>query len=383
MIKYLSIVLLIFLVSDIIGIKTKALLSGPFVTLATFVILFQFEVIPTDIIERAGLSDLAPLSLYLIMVDMGTMMDIKVLKREWRTVVMAALSVVFAAVGILCVMPFIGRAEALVAIPIINGSLQAAVLVTDAALEKGLMTAYALGIILYAMQRLVGTLVASSCGRMEAQHLLKAFRQNDYHLSEIEETTEKPAFWQRYQKYYTNATNLAILAILGFVAHLLQIATGLNNSIFCLALGFIARNIGLLPEKPLTMAKTSGLLHVVCFTNLVPALSDISFADIWSLALPLVLVFAATFLALIVFVLIIPSWKIVGSRPLAIGICMGQLLAFPTTMLVSNEIIASFSESKEERDFLEQKILIPFVLSGLVSASTLSVVVSAIVVYIL
>ncbi len=79
-----------------------------------------------------------------------------------------------------------------------------------------------------------------------------------------------------------------------------------------------------------------------------------------------------------IFVSILPGWKIVGDKSLAYGICMSQMLGFPATMLVSNEIVTTFAENEDEAKYLDKTISIPYVLAGLVAATVLSVVVASI-----
>ena len=72
------------------------------------------------------------------------------------------------------------------------------------------------------------------------------------------------------------------------------------------------------------------------------------------------------------------GWKIVGSKYLAMGVCMSQLLAFPATMLVSGEIVSGYAESPEEAAYLEKKLMIPYIIGGLATATTLSVVLASV-----
>jgi len=381
MITYFCLILLVFAVADYAGVKTKSLLSGPFVSLLTFLVLFQLKVIPADIVERSGMTPLASLSLYLMMVDTGTMIDLRTLKREWRTAVLGICSIAFSAVGILCILPVIGRSEALTVIPVMSSGLQGTIIILNAATEKGLTLAYTLGIVGYALKKFVGTIVASFVGRKEAQRLIKEYREQALRVDGVsameKEVEQKTAFWERHSKYYTNPTILAIAALLGWAGDLLQSITGINYTIFCLLLGFAARNLGLLPEKALTRAKTAGILHVACFANLIPPLATISAGDLVQMVGPLLMVFGAVLVSISFFVLVLPGWKIVGSRHLAMGICMGQMLAFPSTMLVSSEIVSGYTETPEEAAYLEQKLMIPYILGGLVSATICSVVLAS------
>ena len=113
---WLFIVLLIFAFGDILGIKTKGALSSTFIMLIAFLILFLVKVIPADIISQAGLAQVSSIAVCLVMVDMGAMIDVRQLKSEWRTVIVSILAMGCTAIGVLCVMPIIGRESALVSI---------------------------------------------------------------------------------------------------------------------------------------------------------------------------------------------------------------------------------------------------------------------------
>ena len=72
--------MIIFAFADFLGVKTKSLLSGPFVILFCFLAFFLLKVLPLDIIDQAGMTQAVSLSIYLLMADMGTMIDLKEIK---------------------------------------------------------------------------------------------------------------------------------------------------------------------------------------------------------------------------------------------------------------------------------------------------------------
>ena len=82
-------------------------------------------------------------------------------------------------------------------------------------------------------------------------------------------------------------------------------------------------------------------------------------------------IFAALFLGAVT-----PKLKTVFATAFP-QICMGQMLAFPSTMLVSSEIVSGYTETPEEAAYLEQKLMIPYILGGLVSATICSVVLAS------
>lgn len=88
----LLIVLAVFAFWDIISQLTKARLSSLFVIMMTFLVLFLFKVIPSDIIKQAGLTTLGPISMVMLLFNMGTTIDLALLKHEWRSVAASCLA---------------------------------------------------------------------------------------------------------------------------------------------------------------------------------------------------------------------------------------------------------------------------------------------------
>lgn len=113
----------------------------------------------------------------MLVFHMGTMINLRQLLDEWRTVVTSIIGMAAAIIGILLVIPLIGRDAALVSIPVINGALVATQIMTDAAVEKGLTLAAMLPAVVFAVQKFVGTPIVSRCGLLEARNLLADFRE--------------------------------------------------------------------------------------------------------------------------------------------------------------------------------------------------------------
>lgn len=386
MIFWFFIVLLVFAIGDVLGIKTKGALSSTFIMLIVFLILFLTKVLPPDVIEQAGLMQLSSIAVYIVMVDMGAMIDFQQLKSEWRTVIISVLAMVCTGIGVLCVLPIIGKESVLVSIPIINGAFGSTQVMVSAASEKGFALAAALGTMIYGLQKFVGTIPAVYCGRKYATQVLDEYRTqlaNGIDLLDdsvvVEATgTKRVPLYEKLNKYMTSPMLLCIMGGLSYIASIIGQMTGINYTVWCLVLGFIARAIGILPAKPLTKAQSNGFMMIAVFGAIIPSLADITFEDLGTLGFQLVLVFAAALIGIFVFMYILPTWKLVGSKHLAVGIAACQLLGFPVTMIVSREIAQGYSENDRERDYIEKKLMVPYVVSGLVSVTILSVIVASI-----
>lgn len=381
---YFSIVLGLFVIGDWLGIWTKAKLSSIFIVLISFLLLFLFKIVPADIIDQAGLTAAAKWATPMLVFHMGTMINLRQLLDEWRTVVTSIIGMAAAIIGILLVIPLIGRDAALVSIPVINGALVATQIMTDAAVEKGLTLAAMLPAVVFAVQKFVGTPIVSRCGLLEARNLLADFREKKAQgitlsaapAAKASETRVK--FCEKHDRFYTSNTCLFITVFGGLISVWLGTVTPINYSIIALVLSVLLCELGIIPSKVLDKGKSSGLITMVVFAAIIPALTKISIGDIATLAFYVVVIFAATIAASLVIICVLPCWKLMGSRSLAFGIAMCQMLGFPSTFLISNEVALALSETEEEKEYVLGKIMPRFVVAGLASVTTLSIIVAGI-----
>ena len=379
MLLMLLIVVGLFGLGDFLGVLTKAKLSSVFVALLGALILFMTGTIPADIVAQAGLSDIAKWASPILVFSMGTMINIKQLFDEWRTVLMSLIAMMVALVSLMLVSPIIGKELALVSIPIVNGGIIATEIMTTAALEKGFPFAAGFGALVYAIQKFVGTVPASYFGLKEANIIVTEYRKNSISITELkkeattQEATVKQAVYKKYISYYTPFVCFALATLGGLIAVIIQKYTGLHNSITSLILGAIVGYMGLVPPNILDHGKSSGLITMVVFAAIIPSLAKITFGDLVTMSWLLVVIFGVVLLGTYFFICVLPTWKLVGSKNLAFGIAMGQLLGFPATYLIANEIATAVSENDEEYKVIMAKLGPAYVVSGMASVTTLSV----------
>lgn len=380
---YLFICLLIFGIGDFLGTLTKAKLSSVFVSLIIFLVGFMSGILPADMIELAGLTQLGSWASGFIIFHMGTMINLRELLDEWRTVLLAILSMIVAAISIFIVSPIIGNEAALVSIPVINGGIIATRIMTEAATENGFALAAALGTIVYAVQKFFGTPVASLYGLKEAELVIKDLRENKG-AKAVDKTdvnhsdNTKVPFYTKYDKYFGNFVCLAITALFAWISFELGKRTPINLSIWALFFGAVVSYLGLVPSRILDRAKTSGLLNMAVFASIIPSLATIKLGDLATLGFQTVVIFVALFIGLYIFIAIIPTWKIIGSKNIALGISVAQLLGFPATYLISNEIASAIATNEEERQAVLDVVMPKYVVAGLATVTSLSIVMAGI-----
>lgn len=393
MTKCLLVVLLIFAVGDFFGVITKAKISSVFVIFMVFLGGFMTGILPKDIIAQAGLTDFSRWSACFIVFSIGTQINLTQLKKEWRVVIMSLVSMAVAVVAVLLIIPFIGKESAIVSIPIVNGGINATQIMTEGALSKGLTTAAALGAFIYAIQKFVGTIPASYFGRQEGFMLVKNFREKKaqgINLLNTSETTisededqnyNKKTFFQKHKKYYTNYTCLAITALGGFLSYLISSHTPfINYGIWALVLGCLGNCLGLVPTRILDYSKSMGIIMMAMFADIIPALANVNLKNIASLGFQTAMVFGAVLLFSFFFLRVLPLWKIVGSKNKAMGCAMAQLLGFPATQLVVDEVALAVSETEEERLYVITQLTPAFVISGFVSVTSVSIIIAGVLV---
>lgn len=338
---YLFICLLLFGIGDVLGVATKAKVSAVFVSLMLFLVGFMTGVLPPDIIKLAGLTDVGKWSLIFVVFSMGTSLNIKQLIAEWRTVAVAVLSMIVLIVGSVVLIPVIGYQETIVSIPIINGGIVATQIMTSAAMDKGFAMAAALGTVLYAVQKFFGTPVASYFGLRAAKEALAEFRRTGVNPYAPKEEVHggaapKETFFEKHKKFYGPFASLTIAAFFSWLAFVIGKYTGLSATIWSLILGAVIGSTGLVPPKILDHAKSSGIFNVGVFAVIIPSLAKIKVSDLLVLSFNTIMVFIVVFAVLFLFFYILPLWKILGNRNLAMGVAVMQLLGFPATYLVAN-----------------------------------------------
>lgn len=390
MLLWFSVVLVLFAIGDLIASKTKAKVSAVFVTLLLFLILFVTKAIPADIIEKAGMTAAASWSVPMIMFSMGTMLNVKQFIDEWRTVLTAWLGIVAVIVCVSLYIPLFGKSTVLTSIPVINGALPATTIMTQAALEKGLTLAAATATVVFAIQKFIGTPIASRAALQEANRLLVEYHEakskgidlanvdTDKKEAENTGTKVKQAFCEKYDKYYSTNVCIFFIALFSYLGYELSEIIHVNYSIVCLVVGVIVTRIGIVPKDILEKGKIKGFINMVVFAAVIPSLAKVSLTDLISLFVPIVGMFAASIIGIFLMMKVLPGWKIIGSKPLAFGVGFCQMLGFPTTYLISNEVCNAVGETEEERAYLMSKIMPKLVVGGM--ACMISIVVAGLMV---
>lgn len=377
------IVLIVFALGDIVGKITKGKLSGMMVVMLLFLVGFLTKLIPADIIDQGGLTALSKLAIAMVLFNMGTTLNVKQLIEEWRTVLMAALCMLASCLVMLLVSPIIGFDTMLVGMPVINGAAMATSLMASAAAEKGLATAAALCAVIYSVQKFVGAPIASAMGIRYGKKLLKAYRENPAQFKKQETgngASAKIFFADKHKEWYSANVMMALVAAGSWVAHILGDLTPINYSIWALLLGVVCAASGLVPTKPLQKSNSYGLMMVAVFGSIIPSLAKVSLSDLGTMAFQTIVLFVAALIGVALVGWVLPTWKLVGDKDLAVGIGVEQFLGFPSNVVICREVGDAVGETPEEKAFIEDTLNVPYVVGGITVITVLSTMLAGFVI---
>ena len=174
-------------IGDVVSNKTKAFVPSVFVAATLF--LFGFwTFVPSNVDIIAGLGmPVALMAMYLLLVHMGTLMSLKELVSEWKTITIA-LCGIGGMVGVLLTLGrlFVAKEAIIVGTPPLTGGIVAAIMMNQAATEKGLTTLAILAIVMYVMQGFVGYPLTALALKKEGKRLLSIYHNGGEELEKLQ-----------------------------------------------------------------------------------------------------------------------------------------------------------------------------------------------------
>ncbi len=387
-----SIVLVILMIGEIVSTKTKAFIPSVFVSAVLFLIGF-WTILPADLVTQSSFATpVVYVSMYLLLTHMGTLMSVKELLAQWRTIVIAMMGIV----GICAMTLTIGNAlfgwqTVVAATPPLTGGVVASILMSTAATELGLPTIAVLATAMYIMQGFFGYPLTAVLLKKEATRLADQVRSGEVSFKAENKSVgamaveEKAGHWkfppvpEKYQSTYV------ILFKLGLVAWLATLASPiihLNQFVVCLLFGVIGREFGFLEEKALVKANAFGFLMTVLMAFIFAGLSKATPEMLAKIALPL---FGIIILGVIgMGILSILAGKLLGStKEMAFSIAMTALYGFPADYVLTIEAIKASTKTQEEEDYAMDQMLPKMLVGGFTTVTIASVIIAGIFVKLL
>lgn len=377
-------------IGDVISTKTKAFIPSVFVAAVLFLIGF-WTFLPKDIINIAGIGmGLVLMSMYLLLVHMGTMFSLKELAAQWKTVVIAFSGIVgMCALTLTVGTLLVGRDITIIATPPLAGGIVAAIMMSEAATAKGLTNLAVLAIVMYVMQGFVGYPLTALVLKKEGIRLLNIYRNDKGELAKLNSQQpsltadgEKrklqfiPPLGEKYQTTFVLLTKMALVAWVS-----ITFAGLLNNIIshyvFCLLFGVIAAEIGFLERKPLVKSGSFGYLMLALMAYVFAQLSKATPEMLKEIIGPLFLIIILGVTGLAIVCMIVG--KLLGyTKEMSFALSLTALYGFPPNYILTEEAAKGLAETAEEKEFLMNQMLPKMLVGGFTTVTIVSVILAGI-----
>jgi len=375
----LVVIMLAYAIGDYVSNKTKAMLSMIFVTGIIFLVAFLLG-LRDDIFVRTRLAPFFAFVMPFILVHMGTLMKVRNLINEWKTVSIAFIGIVGISFGLFFVAgPLIGELMALTAAGPISGGIVATFIVSEAATTQGFAELAVFAALLLVIQNFVGLPVASWCLKIESRRLLKQMHSGVAAETEAEKIDpEIPAYRLFPETPKALRTPFILLFKTFFVGYLAVWVGELTGAIIhplvlALVFGIVFYELGFLEHDIFTKANAFGY---AMFFTLIPIWAGLTAADpamIMNLIFPIFICFALALVALTITSRIL-SWILGYSWPISMAISTTCLFGFPATYILSNEVSSAVASNDEEKKYIMNYILPKMLIGGFTTVTIGSVI---------
>ncbi len=380
----------IMAIGDVVSARTKAFIPSVFVAATLFMIGF-WTFIPVNVIDIPGLGmPLALMSMYLLLVHMGTMMSVRELASQWKTIAIALSGIAGMCALLLTIGRLIVGKEAIIAAtPPLTGGIVAAIMMSDAATAKGLTSMAVLAIVMYVMQGFAGYPLTALALKKEGSRLLDIYRNNKEGLAELSSQQTAAAFEkeksklqfipplpEKYQTVFVLITKLALVAWAS-VAFANLINQFISPYVLCLIFGVIAAEIGFLERKPLVKSGSFGWLMISLMAYIFAQLAKATPAMLMEIAGPLVIIIVIGVTGMGAACMLVG--KSLGySKEMAFALSLTALYGFPPNYILTEEAVNALAETPEEKEFLMDQMLPKMLVGGFTTVTVVSVILAGI-----
>ncbi|HLR54500.1 MAG TPA: hypothetical protein VK078_07215 [Pseudogracilibacillus sp.] len=384
MLAFIIIVFILF-VGDYVAIRTNAWVPSIFVCAVLFLIGY-WTFFPTEIVATAGIPEVvATLLMFLLITNMGTLLSINELKKQWRTILIALTGILGAIVVLFLVGSFIFDLQTIiVAVPPLVGGIVSSLIMSEGAADAGLMHLSVFAIVIYVMQGFAGYPLTSIMLKREGKQLLAKYKNNELEAAveqeeEIEE--ELKLFKNLPEKYNTSYFKFFRLGLVAFFAYLvstiLEPLVTVDAFVLCLVFGILAKHFGFLETQVMEKANGFGFAMLALLLFILDGLKNATPSMMLEIIYILIGCIVLGVIGMYIFSFIIG--KLLKTSPnLAFAVTLTSLYGFPADYIITMEVINSLTPHQKERDVLTSHMLPPMLVGGFITVTIVSVILAGI-----
>ncbi|WP_243297047.1 hypothetical protein [Bacillus litorisediminis] len=375
-------VLGVMVIGEIISIVTRARVPMLLVAMLGYMLLIWAGVFPKDILDTSTLAIFGSLMVAPLIIHLGTIIPFKVLKGQGKTILIALTGMIAATLLLLAIAaPIFGYEIAVSAAGPIAGGTIAFLITTEKLTEIGATHLVAIPALIVAIQGLVGMPIATFFLRRFARSVKGKMNEAGYeevaaaveiHGSASDETKS----WIP-KKYQTNMVLVFQLFLGGALALFLGNITGINFSIWALAIGFIGAYFGFYQQNMLERSNSFGIAMVGLIFFILAPMNSVT-PSMFAQSLLIVLAIMAIGIVGLIGGGFIASKFFKWDPNKGIAVALTALLGFPADYILCEEVSRSVGETDEERKAIFNEIVTPMLIGGFTTVTTASIVIASI-----
>ncbi|MFJ7646336.1 hypothetical protein ACIQ1H_02240 [Lysinibacillus sp. NPDC097279] len=367
---------------EIISVISKARVPMLFVAMMGYLILLWLGIFPKDLLENSTFLTVgALLGTAPILVHMGTLIPLRMIRSQWKVVLIAIMGMFFASLFILTIVTVLFDYQTAVAgTGPLNGGIIAVLITSEGIKELGFVSLLTIPALIMALQSLIGIPLANLLLRKHATVISEQIKSGSYIASNT------VAFGQEDndqlivpKKFQTPLVLLFMLFIGGALAVVLAKLTGIPYSLWALAIGIIGRLVKFYPERVMEKSNsfTVGMAGIIFIV--IGMMNDITF-EMFIDKLPAVLTILFVGVTGILLGGLLGS-KLLKVNPfLGIPVALTSTFGFPGDYIVCEEVSRSIGKTEEEQRKIFNEILTPMLVGGFTTVTLGSVIIASILI---
>ena len=375
-----------YIIGEVVSTVTKAWIPSVFVT-AIVMLIGYWTVFPHELVSDSKLIPFgSTLGIYLLITHMGTVISLKQLKAQWKTIVvcLSGLAGMCVLAWFICPL-FMDKTLVIAGLPPLTGGIIAATTMQTAAANAGLEVAAVFAITMYCVQGFAGYPITAVCLQVEGKRLLKEFRDGgsvpvalaENPMAMVDEPDRKTLIPPVPKKFDSAVVTLIKLGIVAWFATLLggvsfPFIGKISGAIWALVLGVIFTTLGFLDRNSLNRANSYGIVMFALMMYVFDGLKDCTPEMLVSIIVPMLVLIVIGVLGMAVASFIIAK-VLKMSFPLAFANGLTALYGFPCDAIITESTCKSLAQTDDEFNYLMSKMFPSMIVGGFVTVTITSV----------
>ncbi|WP_156289585.1 hypothetical protein [Oceanobacillus salinisoli] len=368
-----------------LSIVTRARIPMLLTAMVGFLVLSWTGIFPDNILEVSQFAALGAILIAPAIVHMGTLIPFSLLKSQYKAVLIALGGMVISAILILSIVPILfDYPTAVAGVGPVSGGIIALIITSEKLIEIGQASLVVIPALIVAFQGVVGMPLALNIMRKYAVKLqakmdngtFVAMADEAAATKEVqataEEKSESPLKSSMTLKLFYVLVGAAIGTVLGEL-------TGINYTLWCLAIGIAGLKLGLLEERSLEKANSFTITMIGIIFVVIGTMADVTPMQVVE-NLPsiiLILVLGTLGLAFGGYIMSkLLKWDPLKGMPVALT----ALFGFPGDYILCEEASRSVARNKQEEKVIFDELLAPMLIGGFTTVTVASVVIAGLLV---